>query len=115
MSKNSRAGGKYSGKHTTLIPAAATVCDIAHRCPSITRISPSLITGGIRSANGNRRVKITEYKGALLLSVRDNTTHQKVYVYGDDLQEAKLAIARGAREAHLNVSFGNRGENREEQ
>src|SRR3989344_3505972 len=30
MSKYSRSGGKYSGNHTTLIPAASILCDIAH-------------------------------------------------------------------------------------
>lgn len=106
MSKYSRAGGKYSGNHTTLIPAAAIVCDIAHNCSSVTRISPGFITAGLRSAHGERRIKITEDEGTILLSVRDTTSHQEVYVYANNKQAAKLAIARGSRNAGLQISFG---------
>ena len=106
MSKDSRLGGKYSGNHTTLIPAATIVCDIAHACSSVTRISPGFIKGGLKSANGRRRVKITEHQSAILLSVRDNVSQQEIYIYADDRHTAKLAIARGARDAHLRISFG---------
>ncbi len=106
MSKDSRSGGKYSGNHTTLIPAAAIVCDIAHACPSVTKISPGFIKAGLHSAHGNRRVKITDSEGSILLSVRDNTSHQEVRVYTSDMQAAKLAIARGAINANLGIGFG---------
>lgn len=108
--KNSRSGGKYSGNHTTLIPAATIMCDIAHNCKSVTRISPGFIKSGLRSVSGHRRVKITEHGGVLLLSVRDNTSHQEVYVYANDLQAAKLAIACGARDKNLDISFGKQRE-----
>ena len=103
--KDSRSGGKYSGNHTTLIPAAAVVCDIADDCSSVTKISPGFIKAGLSSAHGQRRVKITERKGGILLAVRDNTSHQEIWVYASDLQAAKIAIARGARDAHFRVSF----------
>ncbi|MDO8664610.1 MAG: DUF2103 domain-containing protein [Candidatus Liptonbacteria bacterium] len=106
MSKDSRSGGKYSGNHTTLIPAAATLCDIANACPNVTKISPSFITSGIGSAQGKRRVKIIEDGGNILLSVRDNTSHQEVRVYVSNMHAAKFAIACGARNANLGISFG---------
>ncbi len=106
MSKDSRSGGKYSGNHTTLIPAAAIVCDIAHACPSVTKISPGFIKAGLHSAHGKRRVKITDSEGSILLSVRDNTSHQEVRVYTSDMQAAKLAIARGAINANIGIGFG---------
>ena len=104
--KDTRSGGKYSGNHTTLTPAAALVCDIAHDCPFVTRISPGFLKAGLKSANGNRRVKITEDGGQILLSVRDNASHQEVHVYATNMWAAKLAIARGARNANLAISFG---------
>ena len=104
--KDSRSGGKYSGNHTTLTPAAALVCDIAHDCPYVTRISPGFLKAGLKSVNGNRRVKLTEDGGQLLLSVRDNASHQEIHVYVSDMHAAKLAIARGARNANLAISFG---------
>ncbi|HEY4515621.1 MAG TPA: DUF2103 domain-containing protein [Candidatus Paceibacterota bacterium] len=109
MSKHSRSGGKFTGNHTTLIPAATIVCDVADACPSVTKIAPDFIKAGLRSVNGQRRVKITEKNGAILLSVRDNASHQYVYVYTKDVQAAKLAIARGARNEGLIISFGGMG------
>ncbi|OGZ01142.1 MAG: hypothetical protein A3B13_00255 [Candidatus Liptonbacteria bacterium RIFCSPLOWO2_01_FULL_45_15] len=106
MSKDSRSGGKYSGNHTTLIPAAAIVCDIAHACPSVMKISPSFITSGLRSAQGKRRVKIIEDGGNILLWVRDNTSCQEVRIYVSNMQAAKLAVARGARNANIGINFG---------
>lgn len=103
--KNSRSGGKYSGNHMTLIPAAATVCDIAHACPAVTRISPGFIKAGLKPVQGQRRVKITRQNGGLLLSVRDNTSHQEIHVYADEIQSAIETIARGARSAGLHISF----------
>lgn len=103
--KDSRSGGKYSGNHMTLIPAAAIVCDIAHKCPCVTRISPGFIKAGLRSVQGQRRVKITRQDSGLLLSIRDNASHQEVQVYANDLQKAMEDIARGVLSAGLHVSF----------
>ena len=104
--KYSRSGGKFSGNHTTLTPAACLVADIAHACESVTRISPGFLKAGLKSVNGHKRVKITDNGSQLLLSVRDNTSHQEVHVYATDMQAAKLTIARGARTAGLSISFG---------
>jgi hypothetical protein len=103
--KSTRSGGKYGGNHTTMIPAACTVADITHACPYVKRISPGYIKAGLRSASGHRRVKITDDGQSILLSVRDNTSQQEIRVYTKNIQETKLAIARGARNAGLAVSF----------
>ena len=54
---------------------------------------------------GQRRVKITDEGSAILLSIRDNASNQEVRVYADNNQEAKLAIARGVRNAGMRLSF----------
>ena len=108
--KDSRAGGKYGGTHTTLIPAAALLCDIAHACASVSRISPGFIRAGLKSVSGQRRVKITGQESPILLSVRDNTSHQEVRIYTTDVQASTLSIARGARDANIIISFGNNSE-----
>lgn len=108
--KDSRSGGKYSGNHTTLIPAAATVCDIASKCPFVTRISPGFIKAGLDSVNGKKRVKFEDVSGGIKLSVRDNVTHQEVTVYATDIQSARTLIARGARNEGLRISFAKQGE-----
>jgi hypothetical protein len=108
MSKDSRAGGKYSGNHTTLIPIATQVCDMVSKCESVIKISPGFIKAGLPSVNGKYRVKISDKEGGLLLSIRDNTCHQEVYVYTKDLQDAKLFISKGCKDLGLSVSFSNR-------
>ena len=103
--KYTRSGGKFCGNHTTLTPAACLVADIAHACDAVTKISPGYLKAGLKSVNGQRRVKIADQGSRILLSIRDNTSHQEVHVYADDAQAAKLAIAQGARDAGLRISF----------
>lgn len=103
--KYSRSGGKFSGNHTTLTPTACLVADIAHACAAVTKISPGFLKAGLRSVNGKKRVKITDDGSRILLSVRDNASHQEVHVYANDMQAAKLAIAQGVRTAGLAISF----------
>lgn len=104
--KYSRSGGKYSGNHTTLTPTACLVADIAHACSAVTKISPGFLKAGLKSVNGRTRLKITDEGSRILLSVRDNTSNQEVHVYASDMQVAKSAIANGARDAGLTISFG---------
>jgi len=104
--KHSRSGGKFSGNHTTLTPAASLIADIAHQCSAVTKISPGFLKAGLKSVNGNKRMKITDGGSRLLLSVRDNTSNQEIHVYASDMEVAKQAIAHGARERGLSVTFG---------
>ncbi len=104
--KKTRSGGKYCSSHTTIIPAAGVVSDIAHELPEVTKIQIGFIKAGLKSANGQRRVKISNKDYSILLSIRDNTTFQEIIVYSTDIQKTKLAIAKGSRDAGLNVSFG---------
>ena len=103
--KDSRSGGKFSGNHTTLIPAAAIVADIAHKCPFVTNISPGFIKAGLKSVSGQRRVKISSDGSSILLAVRDNTSHQEVHVHSKNMQATKLAIAKGSLNAGLQIAF----------
>ena len=106
MSKYSRSGGKYTGNHTTLIPLACVVCDIAAAIPEVTKITPGFIKPGLKSVGGQRRVKFTdENEHCVLLSVRDNTSHQEVRVYVTDTQEAKLVLARRLRDNDIAIRF----------
>ena len=102
--KYSRAGKKFTGNHTTLIPAASLIADIAHACPTVTKISPGFIKAGLKSVQGKRRLKITDKGTHLLLSIRDNTSHQEIHVYTSDQKTAERAIADGALRKGVLVS-----------
>ncbi len=103
MSKHSRNGGKFSGSHTTCIPAAGVIADIAHECAYVTKISVGFIKSGLPTAKGLRRVKMTTSEGSLLLSVRDNISMQELRVYASDVERAKHVIATGALKAGFSV------------
>lgn len=102
--KHSRAGGKFTGNHTSLIPAAALIADIAHNCDVVTKITPGFIKAGLSSARGKRRLKITISDSQLLLAVRDNISQQEVHVYATDLTAATRAIEAGAARAGIQVT-----------
>ncbi len=102
--KNTRAGGKYSGSHTTVVPAAGIIADIAHTCPFVTKISVGFIKSGLRTTKGLRRIKITADAGSLLISVRDNISHQELRVYTNDILSTKHTIASGAHKSGFIVT-----------
>lgn len=114
--KDSRAGGKFTGNHTTLSPLAALLCDIASACRYVTKISPGFLKAGLPAVNGQRRVKLSQTPGGggILLSVRDNVSHQEVHVYSTKDAAAMFEIARGCRNANVRISFGNSKRNKEE-
>ncbi len=102
--KNTRAGGKYGGSHTTVVPAAGIIADIAHACPFVTKISVGFIKSGLRTTKGLRRIKITADAGSLLVSVRDNISHQELRIYTNDTLSTKHTVASGAHKAGFTVA-----------
>jgi len=90
--KNSRSGGKYCGRHTTLIPAAIKVCDVLNKSDFINRISIGFIKTGLKPLRGNKSVKIIERKSSILMSVRDNISQQEVSLFVDDFKLAEKEI-----------------------
>lgn len=106
MSKrNHRSGGKFGGTHTTIIPTAAIMADAAVNLALVSKVNLGLIKGGLPPVNDQQRVKFTAISGALLLSVRANTSHQQLRIYTSHVPQVRLALARTARDAGLNISF----------
>jgi len=105
MSKKARAGGKFTGNHTSLIPAAIIVADIADECEVVHRISPGFIKAGLKSVGGQRRIKITVNNGYILVAVRDNISQQEIHIYATDTSLAKAFIAQRAKSQGLSVSY----------
>jgi len=103
--KYSRAGKKFTGNHTTLIPAASLIADIASDSAYVTKISPGFIKAGLKSVQGKRRLKISDRGSYLLLSVRDNASHQELHVYTSDQKAAIEAITEGAENKGIVVTF----------
>ncbi len=104
-SKDHRSGGKYCGSHTTVIPTAGLLVDLAVNQPEVSKIYLGFIKAGLHPVNGQRRVKFTADQGSLLLAVRDNTTNQEIRIYTSDVGKTRLSLARSARNQDVHVSF----------
>lgn len=105
--KHSRAGGKFTGTHTTLSPAASLIADIAHGCGAVTRISPGFLKAGLPSVQGKRRVKIANDGSRILLTVRDNTSSQEVHLYTTDAARVIDIITEEAAKEGFAVTHPN--------
>ena len=108
--KGTRSGGKFGGSHTTVIPLAGTFVDIAANDPQVSNISCGMIQAGLGSVQGQRRIKITDIQGGVLLSVRDNTTHQEIRIYTRDTHTTKLKLSRAIRNYGIRLCFGKRAD-----
>lgn len=100
-----RAGGKIRGTHTTCIELAARVFDIVTELPLVTGISPGYIQSGAGVAGGIQKVKIGEFRGGILLTVRQSRSVQELRVFASDVPGAKLAIAKALRNNKISICF----------
>lgn len=101
-----RGGGKFGGNHTTLIDLASELADIAAGYGEVTKVSPGFIDAAREGATGGRRhVKFEEFRGGLLLKVRQSYSVQAIRVYTDDPPRTRLALAREARNRGIGISF----------
>jgi len=90
MSKGHRAGGKISGKHTTIIPAAEKIIDFLCKQPEVVKISVGFIKHGIKS--GRHLIKVVEMESGLLLKIRGTASIQEIWVYTDEREKVKEMI-----------------------
>lgn len=111
MPKNHLAGGKYTGSHSTVIPMARIICEIANASADVSKISLGFIKTGLRS-NGVQSLKIIDDGASILLIVKGNTSAQELRVYANKgkTQDVKQAIAQGASNKGLRVTFRNDAE-----
>jgi hypothetical protein len=98
-----RNGGKYSGSHTTVIPAAGLIVDSTHKCTAVTKIALGIIKSGLRPSSRGRSVKIKKKDSCLHLSVRDNIAVQQVYVYTNNVESTIQEIIDSAKGKGIEV------------
>ena len=88
-----------------LLDLAAEVVDIITKLDEVTMISLGYVQNGKGVTGGERRVKIGDCTGGVLLIVRQSRSIQELRVYGHNLQHTKLAIARALRNNDIPIGF----------
>ena len=57
------------------------------------------------SGGSSQKVKFSDMKGGLLLTVRQSRSVQEVRVYSTNVQAARLALARAFRDEGIPIAF----------
>lgn len=99
-----RLGKRFGGNHTTVIDTAAEIIDMICSREDVTTISPGVLK--MNDGHGERRVKITDIRGGLLLTIRQTSSVQEVRVFTNSIHDVKFAIACGARDRGIRIAFG---------
>ena len=102
-----RGGGKVTSSHTTLIEAAEPIIKKLEVFPEVKKVTLGPIEQ-VRRASGIRVVKITDDASCVRLTITQKATVQLLFVYTEDRQETKLAIARFSRDEGYQIRFGDR-------
>jgi hypothetical protein len=95
MSKGHKQGGKITGSHTTVIPAAEKLIDFLQKQKIVNKISIGFIKHGIR--NGRHSIKIMQMNSGLLLKIRGSASIQEIRVYTNKEDELKVNIEQFAK------------------
>ena len=90
MSKH-RAGGKFTGSHTTVIDKAIDLVDAANKLPCVSKIVLGLIEA-VRSKKP--RLKFNETSTGWEVLVYSQITLQTIYVYTSDRKAVRATIRR---------------------
>jgi len=101
MSKGHKQGGKITGSHTTVIPAAEKIVDLLQKNVMVQKISVGFIKHGIK--NGRQAIKIMEMDSGLLLKVRGTASIQEIRVYTNNQEKITEALKIFANKNHYRV------------
>lgn len=85
-------GKKTSGRHTTLIDAAAPVFKFISKIPDVTSISAGEIKMNLPAAP--QRVTVKEMSGCLSVKVRGTKSIQELKIYSVNLTTIKEVIEK---------------------
>ena len=103
MRRTARAA--VSRSHTTWTEASALLLEHVRLIPHVSKIACGIIRAN--AGPGQRRVKMTEERGGILLTIRGNLAVQEMRLYApvEKMQDVKLAVARTIRNLGFHLSF----------
>jgi len=103
--KQTRNGGKFSGKHTTVTDLAGLVADLVAKQEEVKTISTGHINCRVKPVGGKYRIKVTDEGSRLLLAVRDNAALQKLSVITNNKKKTADAISQYAEEQGMRYAY----------
>ncbi len=95
MSKGHKQGGKITGSHSTVIPAAEKLVDFLQKVNEVDKISIGFIKHGIKS--GKHAIKIIELNSGILVKVRGSASIQEIRVYTKNKNNVKDMVKEFAQ------------------
>jgi len=84
-------GGKFSGRHTSLIDEAEFLVRAAKKMPDVKKISIGVI---IPARVGRRRLKLVPSEAGLLVTVRGVHAAQRLFIFTDRAVFVKESVER---------------------
>jgi uncharacterized membrane protein len=83
-------GGKYSGKHSTVIEPASDLIEFIHTLEIVSKIMLGFISSS--KSNGVRRIKIKEEPACLFVKICGSRYSQEFRIYSKNLKQLTKAI-----------------------
>ena len=100
---------RVTNTHTTMIEAAEYVVNITRLVTGISKITLGQISPTTHACRGGMRVKFQDVNGGILMTVRDVRCIQLIWVYTDNIQSVRTAIARALRNKDVHICFKDKG------
>ena len=100
--KITRAGGKFTRSHTSVIPASSKVIDLLDSMPEVRKISLGIIKAG-KFSGGKRYIKLKKRRGGFLMTVRGNSSIQEIGIYTTKHETVVETLER--KDKKLNVEI----------
>lgn len=98
MSKNHAAGGKATGSHTTYIDAAEEAVKFLEKSPLVRKYSLGIIKA---ARSRQRKMKLTEDRAGVKMSVYGNVYLQEIFVYVDSAAAFRKKISEELADRYL--------------
>lgn len=100
--KITRAGGKFSKNHSSVIPSAVEILDMLHEMPEVKKISLGVIKAG-KTSGGKRYMKLKERTGGVLITVRGNSSIQEIGIYTNAPDEIKKSLKENSTKINIEI------------
>lgn len=94
-------GGKYTGRHTTVIEPACDFIEFVHSQELVSKITLGFISSS--KSNGIKRIKIKEEPACLFVKICGSRYGQEFRLYSKDSKKLKETIQKYSQENNFQL------------